>query len=130
MFSEGSASNKNALKTKGCKRLRPRQLFCPKSELNTNERGEFPSPPPKVVATLCKAGGKVEGRLFYICDLKCSWSQTQRVREPQAKYQEHWKCFLRRRVKSHLWVHKRQSKRSVGQKGKIRKEPSLINCVV
>lgn len=99
MFSERSTSNKNALKTKGCKMLRPRQLFCPKSELNTNERGEFLSPPPKVVATLCKTGGRVEGRLFYLCDLRCSWSQTQRIREPQAKYQEHWKCFLRRRVK-------------------------------
>lgn len=64
MFSERSASNKNALKTKGCMMLRPRQLFCPKSELNTKERGEFPSPPPKVVATLCKSGGRVEGGSF------------------------------------------------------------------
>lgn len=66
MFSERSTSNKNALKTKGRKMLRPRQLFFPKSELNTNERGTFPSPPPKVVATLCKAGGTVEGGLLHL----------------------------------------------------------------
>lgn len=110
MFSERSASNKNALKTNGYKMLRPRQLFCSKSELNTNERGDFPSPPPKVAATLCKAGGRVEGGLSYIYDLRWRCSQTQAIREPRGKMSGASETLPQEERQSHLQVHKRQSK--------------------
>lgn len=104
-------------------------MFCSKSELNTNERGDFPSSL-KVLATLHKARGRLEGELFHRYDLRCSCSRTQRIREPQGKMTEASEMLPQEESQSHLWVHKRQSKRFTDHEGRIRTERGPINFII